>query len=352
MPKLKMDSSQGETRTPQPGMVVKEWDPKTPYIQVLKQLKSGGADDKALYDEYLKQKIQYGNSPAFYLDCGDFFLKNDSRLLGLRILSNIAELELENAALLRILAYRLLQAGQTDLAVGLFEKILTMRPEEPQSCRDLALALARRAELTARATAEAAARAEGAKEFAGSIAADYSRALDLLAKVVMSDWPRFEEIEVVALMEINDIWAKCRRDCGNAARPAPPLDARLMRLLDLDIRIVLTWDADMTDMDIHVREPSGEEAFYSHNRTTIGGLVSRDFTQGYGPEEYCIRKAMTGTYTIEINYFGSNAARLQGAVTVQAEVITNFGRPNEKRKSITLRLEERKERIHVGQVEF
>ena len=50
----------------------------------------------------------------------------------------------------------------------------------------------------------------------------------------------------------------------------------------------MSWDADATDMDLHVVEPSGEEAFYSHNRTTIGGLVSRDFTQGYGPEEYMV----------------------------------------------------------------
>ncbi|MBI5725583.1 MAG: DUF2135 domain-containing protein [Planctomycetes bacterium] len=331
---------------------IREWDPRKLYIHILNLFKSAGADEKTLYDIYLSQKVQFGNSSAFYLECGDFFLNNGSQLLGLRILSNIAELELENAALLRTLAYRLLQAGQMDLAVGLFEKVLTMRPEEPQSCRDLALALARRAELTAKATRQSAAQAEAAKEFAGSIAADYSRAMDLLGQVVMGDWQRFEQIEVIALMEINDVWAKCQRDCGNAVRPAPPLDERLMRLLDLDIRIVLTWDADMTDIDIHVREPSGEEAFYSRNRTTIGGLVSRDFTQGYGPEEYCIRKAMPGTYTIEIDYFGSSAVTLQGAVTVQAEVITNFGRPDEKRKGITLRLEEKKERIRVGQVEF
>ncbi|HUS48133.1 MAG TPA: hypothetical protein VM098_08435 [Phycisphaerae bacterium] len=37
-----------------------------------------------------------------------------------------------------------------------------------------------------------------------------------------------------------------------------PLDPRLVKLLACDIRIVLTWDADMTDMDLHVVEPFGE----------------------------------------------------------------------------------------------
>ena len=41
-----------------------------------------------------------------------------------------------------------------------------------------------------------------------------------------------------------------------------------------------------------------------------------------------------------------------GPVTVQAEVITHFGRPNEKRKSLTLRLEEKSETVLAGEVEF
>ena len=50
--------------------------------------------------------------------------------LSLRVLSNIAEVDLENAALLRVLAYRLLQTGKTDLACDIFEQVLTLRPEE------------------------------------------------------------------------------------------------------------------------------------------------------------------------------------------------------------------------------
>jgi Ca-activated chloride channel family protein len=84
----------------------------------------------------------------------------------------------------------------------------------------------------------------------------------------------------------------------------------------------------------------------------MGGLVSRDFTQGYGPEEYCLHKAQPGTYKIAANYYGSQAAQLMGPVTVQAEIITHFGRPNEKRKSLTLRLEDKKETVLIGEVEF
>jgi Ca-activated chloride channel homolog len=311
----------------EPGIALREWDPRTPYLKALKT-----AQPNAAFSTYLAQRKKYHTSPAFYLDCAEFFRKQKQDKLGLQILSNIAELELENAALLRVLAYRLLQIGQLDLACGLFEQVRQLRPEEPQSFRDLALALAKRGQ-------------------SNKNPADCHRAMDLLAHVVNNQWERFDEIEVIALMELNAVWADfTRRFPSDKARF--PVDERLKKLLALDLRIVMTWDADMTDVDIHVTEPSGELAMYDHNLTTIGGLVSKDFTQGYGPEEYCLHQAMHGTYKIEANYYGSQAAQLMGPVTVQAEVITHFGRPNEKRKSLTLRLEEKKETVLVGEVEF
>ena len=89
-----------------------------------------------------------------------------------------------------------------------------------------------------------------------------------------------------------------------------------------------------------------------HDRTTIGGIVSRDFTQGYGPEEYLVRRAMNGMYKIETNFYGSSEAQLIGAVTLQVDIFTHYGRPNEKSRSLTLRLTEAKETFLVGQVEF
>ena len=47
----------------------------------------------------------------------------------------------------------------------------------------------------------------------------------------------------------------------------PTVDQRLIKLLDVDVQIILTWDADMTDMDLWITEPSGEQANYNNNRT-------------------------------------------------------------------------------------
>ncbi|MFH1808975.1 MAG: DUF2135 domain-containing protein, partial [Pseudomonadota bacterium] len=307
----------GVAAGPQAAIALAPWQPDTPY---LRELQAKPARDR--YRAYLSLREKHGSSPAFFLDCADFFYREKQPTVALRVLTNIAEIELEDAPLLRVLAHRLAQLGELRLAAQAFEDVLRLRPEEPQSYRDLALVL-------------------GELE-------DYPRALELLTHVVMNRWDRFDEIEVIALMELNRMIPRAKKKGVTQI----PLDPRLIKNLDVDTRIVMTWDADLTDMDLWVIEPSGEKAYYGHNRTTIGGLVSRDFTQGYGPEEYVLKKAMHGEYTVQTNFFGSSAQSMIGAVTLQLDIYTNYGRPNEQKKSVTLRLTDRKETFTVGTVEF
>jgi len=301
---------------------IKPWNAKTPYIKKL-----SSAKPKDLFSVFLQQKKIYGNSPGFYLDCSDFFFERKEKEIGLQILSNISEMKIEEASLLRILAHRLSQLNFLDLSEAIFEKVLELRPEEPQSYRDLALILARQKK--------------------------YQRAVELLYHIVMNEWDsRFNEIEIIALMELNNILFKAKREKESININELKIDPRFVQRLHLDIRIVLTWDADNTDIDLWVFEPTEEKAYYSNNLTKIGGLVSDDFTGGYGPEEYVLKKAFPGKYIIKANYFGSGAPVILGPVTLQAEIFTNYGRNNEKRKSITLRLKEEEEVITVGEIEF
>ena len=167
--------------------------------------------------------------------------------------------------------------------------------------------------------------------------------------MILGTWDgRFPQIELFAVEEANQMLAKAKA----AGVTGIPLDARLIQLLDVNIRIVMTWHADNTDINLWVTEPSGEKAFYAHNRTTTGGLVERDFTGGYGPEEYMVRRAMHGMYKIQSDYFGSRATQLLGPITVQVNVFTNYGRPNQQHKSLTVRLAQQKQNVAIGEIEF
>ena len=235
--------AQGSQVGRQPGIVIRPWQPDMPYLKDLQ----GAKGKAALFAVYMKNRVKYGDSPAFFLDCADFFREAGDSELALQILSNIAEMELEDATLLRVLGYRLLQIGQLDLAVQTFEHVLELRPEEPQSYRDLALALARRAEEDRKFLddAEQARKApdyamrpnvtlfNGTQTFvakmpdAESVRVDYARAIDLLVQVVMRPWDaRFPEIEVIALEEVNRIIPRAKA----AGVSVVPLDPRLIKL--------------------------------------------------------------------------------------------------------------------------
>ena len=300
---------------------VKPWDPDMPYLDAMTT-----AEGDEIYSIYLEQRSGYGRSPSFYLDCADHLFRSGQRDLALRVLTNLSELELESPPLLRILGYKLEAEGELELAAEMFEQVLAMRKEEPQSYRDLALVLERQGE--------------------------YRRAAQLLWSVIVGEWDeRFPEIETIALVELNRLLEHSRRERGEEdSGDADEIDERLVKLLDLDLRVVLAWDVDLTDVDLWVVEPNGEKCYYENNRTRIGGRLSRDFTAGYGPEEYTLHQGIPGTYTIQANYYGSYQQTLTGPATILATIFTNFGRPDEQRRTITVRLSEVKDIVDVGEV--
>jgi Ca-activated chloride channel family protein len=332
-PAVEDEAEDGPDAPPRASIQIKPWSADTPYLTRLR-----ASDDP--YATYLGERADHGASPAFFLDCGDFFLGRGLRALGLRVFSNLLELGLDDPALLRMVGWRLQAAGELDRAIAIFERVRRLRADEPQSHRDLALALAERWE-AGLADASGPARVDANT--------DVVRAMDLLYDVIERGWERFPEIELIALMELNRLIA--RAGARGVARPER-IDQRLVRLLDLDLRISMSWDLDMTDVDLHVFEPDGEHAYYGHNRTPGGGLVSLDFRQGYGPEEYVRRRAQPGVYTVKAHYYGSHQQDIAGACTVIVHVTTNFARADEQRQVLTLRLDRPSDQVVVGEVTF
>ena len=74
---------------------------------------------------------------------------------------------------------------------------------------------------------------------------------------------------------------------------------------------------------------------------------------GYGPEQFLLKKAVKGKYKIEVHYYGDESVKIAGQTTLMAEIFTNYGRPNQQRKIITLQLDkEEKEGVYVGEFVF
>ena len=101
------------------------------------------------------------------------------------------------------------------------------------------------------------------------------------------------------------------------------------------LRIVLNWDTDGTDLDMHVLTPDGNHAWYGQ-RVIPGGAIDLDVTTGYGPEIFSAPAPQSGPYQVYVNYYGSGDA--QTITTARLTVITEEGTPNERRQEFAVPL--------------
>lgn len=295
---------------------LKKWTSDAPYIARFK-----AAHAAELYRIYMDERPSWVNSSAFFLDAADALFDRGQTELALRVLSNLAEMDLENRAILRILGYRLTQAKQAGLAIPVFEKVLELAPDEPQSHRDLGLAYAENKQL--------------------------QQAVDALYEVVSHPWHgRFPDVEMIALAELNAIIARSGEPLDLSR-----IDKRLIKNMPLDLRVVLIWDADDTDIDLWVTDPNGEKAFYGNPLTYQGGAMSRDFTGGYGPEGFSVKRAKPGKYLIQAQFYGHRQQVISGATSLQVKVSSGFGTAIQRDQIITLRLKEQSDLVTVGEVE-
>lgn len=97
------------------------------------------------------------------------------------------------------------------------------------------------------------------------------------------------------------------------------------------LRVLLSWDSDGTDLDLHVVSPDGQHAYYGERVVPNGGALDVDVTTGYGPEIYSNAAPLSGTYLVYVNYYGSGGDE-QELTVAQVVVITDENTPDEKRE--------------------
>jgi len=296
-------------------------------LDSLVQLKSGGklGLNGIFYKNYLQLKKKYKNNLSFYSDVALWFLAQKDTATAVLVASNLAEMQLENHEVLRLLASVLKQSRQTEAVIATYEDVLAIRDEEPQSFRDLGLAYATNNEPL--------------------------KALGLLNEVLVKDWDsRFEGIESIVINEINHIINQHTNLTTEDILQKVKLDKRILYPTSYDLRVVLEWDNENYDMDLMIVQPNGETVYkdYSGNfeNTQVGGKIAKvDF-----PEEFLLKKAINGNYEIFVNYKGSTSQKLPAAANVTVNIFTNYGRKNEKVERIHLRFDKERTLLKVGKV--
>lgn len=100
------------------------------------------------------------------------------------------------------------------------------------------------------------------------------------------------------------------------------------------LRVVLSWDSDDTDLDLHVVTPDGEHSYYGNRVLKNGAALDVDVTTGYGPEIFSAPAPQNGTYLVYLNYYGGQSDQVITTATIT--VISNEGRANEKKQSFRI----------------
>lgn len=281
------------------------------------------------YQTYLDLRKDYAETPAYYFDVATFFFQKKERETGLKILSSIADLGLEDAELYKMLAYKLKEIEEYQTELFITKKVLDWRPFDAQSYRDYALALQDNEQ--------------------------YQSALEHLYKVLTNDYSieianRDRDITEIIVPEINNLISLHRKELNLSK-----INKDIIAELPVDIRVVMNWNKDMTDIDLWVTDPNGEKCFYGHRTTAIGGRMSEDVTQGFGPEQFMLKKAIKGKYKIETNFFGERQMSISGPTTISAEIYLMYSSGKQVKKMITFQNNKPNsggEGILVGEFEF
>lgn len=241
----------------------------------------------------------------------------------LEVLSSLVEANPGDGVLARDIGFSAMLLNHDEQAYALFSRVATSRPWEPQTYRALALSAAEsgRGELAL-------------LWFELALAGKWDSRFGEFQAILLQDYLRFLGSELAG--KLDPILT------GYARTRLPDVRAKV-GIEEADIVVTIAWNTDSTDVDLHVIEPSGEECFFSHPTTRGGGRLTRDVTQGYGPEMYVLAKAPAGKYQVRAKYFASDSNRASARTKVYATIIRDFGRKTERAEDKVIVLERGKD---------
>lgn len=232
-----------------------------------------------------------------------------------KVISSFAENNRADMTLLRDIAFQLSNWNLDGKAYELCKRLIAARPAEPQAYKQIASSLLKMNKT--------------------------DLALVYYDIAFLTKWDgRFDGFDIINAIEYH----KLLKAITQQQYPTSHMDFVNKRLAtvskflsdegidaaEADLMVVITWNTDNTDVDLHVREPNNQECYYSHKTTSNGGLLTNDATEGFGPETYFIQKAPAGTYSIDIDYYSSSRVQTSARSKVFVTVYKNWGRSNEE----------------------
>jgi hypothetical protein len=257
-------------------------------------------------------------------------LKKHGPADALRALSSLVEENPGDAVLARDVGMTALTWGLPAQSFHLFRRVAAARPFEPPTYRALAQSLVRLGKI--------------------------ELAMAYFEVGLGGRWaPRFGDFHQIVAFEYLELLRRIQNGEVKTALPELAKEryaavAAEIKLGRADLVVMITWNTDGTDVDLHVVEPGGEMCFYGHRQTASGGQLTQDVTQGYGPEMYVLPSAPAGNYQILAKYFASDRNRASARTKVQVIVFEGWGTSRQHISEKTVVLEYNKQMHELFEV--
>lgn len=123
-----------------------------------------------------------------------------------------------------------------------------------------------------------------------------------------------------------------------------------------DLRVIVAWDDNQAEVDLHVLTPDGQHAFFANPVLSQGGGMDVDSVDGAGPEMFSVAAPQRGAYQLYVNYWGNFGAegyhfdentRQKKVITCRVTVVYHENTPQEKRESFVVPLRKIGDLTHV-----
>ena len=268
------------------------------------------------------QKEEYELSIPFYIESYNYF-KNIDKDFAVLILKMISQKAKDNPKALKTIAYKLEESGDYDQAKILYKRLLTIRPSDEQTYRDLALIYKETKEYELAASLYnkilknklSKANILGLQETVVNEASHlYWTEMD---KLVLTDFP---------LKTIKTFVPK--NDWNN---------------FGYDYRIVFDWNDPAVEFNIQFVDPKKKYFNWSHTIIDDKEILEDELNYGYNTEEFIIEKSDKGKWIVNIENFSIEDE--SNPTYMKYTVYKNYGRPNEIRKVEVLDLSKLKQKV-------
>ena len=266
----------------------------------------------------------YELSVAFHIESFNYF-KNIDKEFAVSILKSIAKKAKDNPKALKTIAYHLEKIGDFQTAKIIYQRLLSIRPMDEQSYRDLVLIY---------------------KENH-----DYELAASLYNLMLNN---KLKNVNMLGLQEtvVNEAahlyWTKF----DNLSQTDFPLKTLKKYVpkndwknFGYDYRIIFDWNDPAVEFNVQFVDPKNKYYNWSHTVLDDKDLLEDELNYGYNTEEFIIEKSDRGKWIINIENYSIQDE--SNPTYIKYTVFKNYGRPNEIKKTEVINLNKIKQKVNL-----